>query len=154
MAIAKTVVDCLQKHHVPYSVVGHRRSISSKQTAETARVNPEQLAKAVMFEDGRGYVMAVIPSNRHVRVDTLSHKLGRELHLATESHLVPVFRDCDVGAIPPVGPAYGIETIMDDSLVGLPEVYFEAGDHEELIRVEGEEFVSLLGGARHGQFTQ
>ncbi len=42
---------------------------------------------------------------------------------------------------------------MDDSLVGQPDVYFESGDHRELIRVGGEEFLALLGEAMHGQFA-
>jgi Ala-tRNA(Pro) deacylase len=46
-----------------------------------------------------------------------------------------------------------METILDDRLVGQPQIYFEAGDHEQLIRVSGEQFVSLLKEARHGRFS-
>jgi Ala-tRNA(Pro) deacylase len=111
------------------------------------------MAKAVVLADRGGYVMAVVPGSRHVSVKTLCKKLGRELVLVQEDSLIPVFKDCARGAIPPLGPAYGIETIVDDSLVGQPEIYFEAGDHEELIRVNGEQFLSLLRQARHGQFS-
>ena len=82
-----------------------------------------------------------------------SRRLGRSLEIVPENRVAPLFKDCDIGAIPPLGTAYGMETILDDSLVGQPEIYFEAGDHEELIRVGGEEFLRLLGEARHGQFS-
>ena len=121
--------------------------------AETAHVPPEQLAKAVILSDRRGFLMAVIPGNRHVSLDDLWKKLGRRLSLAPESRLAPVFRDCESGAIPPLGPAYGMETIVDNSLVGQPEVYFESGDHRGLIRVDGEEFLTLLRDAMYGQFA-
>jgi Ala-tRNA(Pro) deacylase len=75
------------------------------------------------------------------------------LSLAPETSLAPVFRDCESGAIPPLGPAYGMKTIVDDSLFGQPEVYFESGDHRGLIRVGGEEFLALLREAMHGQFA-
>jgi len=153
MAIAQTVSGFLQFHQVPYRIIMHPYRETSREAAESAHVPPERLAKAVVFADRRGYLMVVIPSNRHVSLEALSRKLGRRLSLAAESRLVPVFRDCVTGAIPPLGPAYGIETIVDDSLVGQPEVYFESGDHRGLIRVGGDEFVELLGQAGHGQFT-
>jgi Ala-tRNA(Pro) deacylase len=46
-----------------------------------------------------------------------------------------------------------METIVDNSLVGQPEVYFESGDHRGLIRVDGEEFLTLLREAMYGQFA-
>lgn len=153
MAIASTVKDYLEKSGIPYSVVPHPHTWSSRETADAAHVPAERLAKAVVLIDSVGYLMVVIPANRHVRVETLSKKLGRDLALAAEFRVAPVFKGCDLGAIPPLGPAYGMETILDDSLVGLPEVYFEAGDHEELIRVDGEQFVRLLKEAQHGQFS-
>jgi len=152
MSIAKTVIDCLQRNHVPYCVVSHSRTGSTRETAQAVKVPPERIAKAVVLHDRVGYVMAVVPANRHVKLESLSEKLGRVLSLVAEERLTPVFRDCDVGAIPPIGAEYGLETILDDSLVGQPEIYFEAGDHEELIRVDGEQFLRLMRRARHGQF--
>jgi Ala-tRNA(Pro) deacylase len=153
MPAAQTVVNYLQTHQIPYTILPHRRTVSSRETAEAAHVSVEQLAKAVIFWDPAGYLMAVVPGDRHVGVDTLSGRVGRKLMLADESRIAPVFRDCDPGAIPPIGPAYGMETIIDDSLVGLPEIYFEAGDHEDLIRVDGEQFLRMLNPAQHGQFS-
>jgi len=153
MTIAQTVSGYLQSRHVTYDVIAHPYSDSSRKVAETAHVPPEQLAKAVILSDRRGFLMAVIPGNRHVSLDDLWKKLGRRLSLASESRLAPVFRDCESGAIPPLGPAYGMETIVDNSLVGQPEVYFESGDHRGLIRVDGEEFLTLLRDAMYGQFA-
>lgn len=153
MAIAHTVSGYLQSHHVSYDVISHPYSDSSRKAAEAAHVPPEKLAKAVILNDRRGFLMAVVPGNRHVSLDDLGKKLGRRLSLASESRLAPVFRDCESGAIPPLGPAYGMETIVDDSLAGQTEVYFESGDHRGLVRMSGEEFLVLLGEAMHGRFA-
>lgn len=151
--IAKTVVDCLQQSRLPYDVLAHPRSVCTRATADRSGVPAERVAKAVVLADEKGYVMAVLPGSRYVNVKTLSRKLRRNLQIVGEDRLPSVFSDCERGAIPPLGPAYGMETIVDDGLVGQPEVYFEAGDHEELIRVSGEQFLSLLSQARHGQFS-
>lgn len=153
MAMAKTVESYLQQCRIPYTVMHHAPTHSSRETAQAAHVPAERLAKAVVLLDHGQYVMAVIPASRHLGVETLSQKLGRPLTLAAENRLAPVFKDCDLGAIPPLGPAYGMETIVDDELVDQPEIYFEAGDHEDLIRVDGKEFLALLKEAQYGQLS-
>lgn len=153
MSIAKTVENYLQQHGIAYTVVQHPPSISSKQTAEAAHIPPDRIAKAVVLADDKGFLMAVIPGDRHVQVHKLSDKLGRRLELVHESRIAPIFKDCEPGAIPPVGPAYGMETIVDDSLVGREKVFFIGGDHEKLMCTDGEAFLRLLSAARHGQFS-
>ncbi len=153
MNLAKTVESYLQQYGIAYTVVHHLPSMSSKQTALAAHVPPHRIAKAVILADDRGYLMAVVPGNRHVELHSLCEKLGRRLELVSEDRIAPVFQDCEVGAIPPLGPAYGMETIVDDSLVGQKQVYFVGGEHDKLVCVDGEEFLRLLGPTRYGQFS-
>ena len=57
--------------------------------------------------------------------------------------------------IVPVGVAYGIKTLWDpeSSLGKLDEVYFEAGDHQTLVRVSGMQFHELMAPAERGKFS-
>ena len=105
MAIANTILSYLNEREIPYSVVPHPRTLSTRQTADAAHIPPERVAKAVVLADRRGYLMAVIPGDRHVSIGTLSQRLGRNLALALENRIAPGFKDCDPGAIPPIGPA-------------------------------------------------
>lgn len=68
--------------------------------------------------------------------------------LAVEKELVELFRDCDPGAIPAIGAAYRIDTIVDESLLQQPDVYFEAGDHEALVHVKGPAFGAMMTARR------
>jgi prolyl-tRNA editing enzyme YbaK/EbsC (Cys-tRNA(Pro) deacylase) len=43
--------------------------------------------------------------------------------------------------------------VWDDHLSNLGCVYFEAGDHEDLVYMGGAEFRQLLGGAPHCDFA-
>jgi Ala-tRNA(Pro) deacylase len=62
-----------------------------------------------------------------------------------ESELGSLFADCEIGALPAIGPAYGMETFIDDTIAEQPDIYFEAGDHEQLIHVSAEAFETLMG---------
>ena len=153
MAIPHTVESYIAERGIPYDVISHEHSHSSAQTAELAHVPGDRLAKSVILEDDAGYVMAVLPSTCHVRLGRLSRELNRKLRLATEKTLPDLCGDCELGAIPPVGLAYGVSTIVDDDIAQQPEVYFEAGDHEKLIRMSREDFRSLMDHAGYAKFA-
>lgn len=152
MAIAHRVEEYMMQHGVRYDVITHPHSHNSMETAEFAHVPGERLAKSVILEDEDGFVMAVLPSTRHVRLGKLSRELNRRLCLATEDELAHLFADCERGAVPPIGLAYGMKTVIDESLANQPELFFEAGDHEKLIRMNREEFMALMREAGHARF--
>jgi Ala-tRNA(Pro) deacylase len=74
--------------------------------------------------------------------------------LAEEKDLHEIFSDCSLGAIPPVGRAYGVNVLFDDHLTECEDIYFEAGDHTDLIHVSGKDFLVLMGDASHGEFSR
>lgn len=154
MSIASTVSNYLAEHDVPYDILAHPHTTSSAESAQASHIPTSRLAKTVVLEDGLGYLAVVVPSNRRVDLGELHRLFNRDLGLATESELGGLFADCEVGALPAVGPAYGLETVVDDSIVDQPDIYFEAGDHEQLIHVSAEVFRILMGdGIRHGHFS-
>lgn len=153
MAVAPTVEDFLSRQGVAYELVPHPHSGSSHETAEAAHVSEDHIAKAVIVKDPDGYAMVVIPASQWLEVEHLRKELNRDFHLATEEQLAALFGDCEAGAVPPLGPAYGVETFLDQALTSLANVYFEAGDHEHLVHTSGDDFRSLLSGVRHGYFS-
>lgn len=149
MGIAMKLSDYLTANGVPYEVLNHTHSGNSMQTAKASNVPARCLAKAVVLEDKTHAVMAVLPASRRLHLRELQASDGHELRLATEAELKYLFQDCEPGAVPPVGIAYGIETIWDDSLMEQSETYFEAGDHETLVHMKTRDFIGLMKGARH-----
>lgn len=153
MAIAGTVEAFLRSHHVSYDLVRHPRAVTSMRAAEAAHVPGNQLAKSVLVGDEKGYLIAVIPSTRRLDLGKLHRRLERRMGLAMEHEVAELFRDCDPGAIPAIGAAYHVDVIIDDALLGQPDVYFEAGDHEALVHMTGKAFGAMMAGVPHGRLT-
>ena len=153
MAVAETVQRFLKQLSVEYDLISHPHTGSSHGTAEAAHVSEDHIAKAVIVKDLAGYAMVVVPASNWVDVEHLRKELNRDLHLATEEELAKLFSDCEAGAVPPLGPAYGVETFLDQALTSLANIYFEAGDHEQLVHMAGDDFRTLLGGVRHGYYS-
>ena len=148
MSVSATLEDCLRNKGSRYEIVQHPHSHSSMDTAEAAHVPGDRLAKTVLLEDEFGYVAAVLPSTHHVRLAEMWKKTGRRLVLASETEMRELFKDCEVGAVPPVCTAYGLQTYLDESLIRQPDVYFEAGDHEQLIHMSIDQFLELMAEAQ------
>ena len=155
MSIPSRLSHYFDQHHVHYEVCEHRWSRSSAQTARLAHVPPRSIAKSVILEDNAGFVMAVVPADKYVMLGRLGQLLGRhELHLSNEQRIAVIFADCDRGAVPPVGMAWGIDTVVDEELEGHDPVYLEGGDHQRLLRMSRDQYCALMRTARHGHFCR
>ena len=153
MAIAETVKNYLVQKAVTYETLTHPHSGSSHETAEASHVREDHIAKGVIVKDDSGYAMVVVPAANYVEMKHVRKELDRELNLVAEEEFAKLFPDCEPGAVPPLGPAYQIETFLDEALTTLANVFFESGDHEHLVHVSGDDFKTLLSGVRHGHYS-
>ena len=144
MALAQTLMKYLDDRGVDYQLMTHAHSASAAESAHSAHLPTHQVAKAVVLRDEDGYVLSVLPANHTLEVSWVNAELGRQLEMAEEEELILLFDDCEVGAVPALGEAYGIEVIWDDELQYTADVYIEAGDHEHLIWLERRDFQKLM----------
>jgi Ala-tRNA(Pro) deacylase len=150
MAIAPTLATCLEQAGIQPEILTLPHSPSASRTPHATHVSGDRVAKAVLLKDDTGYLLAVLPASHHLRLDAVEVLTGRSLTLAAEEEIGRAFPDCEVGAVPPVGTAYGLPAVVDDSLVKEPEIYLEGGDHTTLVRVTREDFAQLMQGAQAG----
>jgi len=160
MPISNTISDFLIDCNIDYHVFSHDYTESAQESARAAHIEPCRLAKGVVMAstsgNRRSYRIAVLPASRDVDLDILSSLTREPLELAKEYELTLLFPDCAVGAVPvPVlGSAYGLRTIVDESIKSRwDDVFFEAGDHEELIRVSSDQFRRLMTDAQCASFS-
>jgi Ala-tRNA(Pro) deacylase len=154
MFVSQTVAGFLDRCGVDFDVVTHRHSATSVASAHKAHIESSQLAKAVLMRDENEYLLVLVPASRRVNAWALQELLDREqLFFATEEEMPFIFRDCAQGAVPAVGAAFGLTTVVDEDLLCCREVYFEGGDHEHLVHMRGESFATLMADQPHGHIS-
>ena len=153
MGMAITLKNYLSTEDADFRMIPHKRKVSSTEIAQAAHVSGEDLAKAVLVRADEGLMLVVVPSTHTVDLAQVSHKTGQRLGLATEADVEATFADCDAGAIPACGTAYGIKVLLDDALSHHGDIYFEAGDHEHLVHMSGQEFERLIHNDDRGPFS-
>jgi Ala-tRNA(Pro) deacylase len=153
MGIAITLQQFLDAQSVPYEVLEHKRTGCSARTADASHVPVECLAKGVVVKHKQGYVLAIVPASRQVRLEEVGRWLEQPVTLASEEEASALFPDCEPGAVPPIPSAYGLAAVVDSSLEGHEDIYFEGGDHRALLHVTGAQFHRLMEKVPHGQFS-
>lgn len=147
MAVATTLREYLESRGIAYDVIEHPHSDSAMRAAEAAHVPGDQVAKPVLLGDDHSYLLAVIPATHRLELDRLNQMLARSLEMLPEAEIEATFSDCERGAIPAIGEPYGVDVVVDPVLIHQDDVYFESGDHQHLIHVDGEVFRALLANA-------
>ncbi|HLB80227.1 MAG TPA: YbaK/EbsC family protein [Dongiaceae bacterium] len=154
MAIAKTLQRFLEEHGVEHEVLTHAATPSASRSAEATHVPGDDVAKAVLLKDEAGCLLAVLPASYKIQFGQLWRVLHRPMGLATEADVALLFKDCEAGAVPPVGEAYGVPVVIDETLAKRPDIYFEGGDHQSLVHVKGEQFRKLMDKAQVSRFSR
>ena len=154
MNMSNTLREYLEIQGTRYDLVRHPRTFTSMETAAAAHIAGDKLAKSVVLEAKDEYVMAVIPSTHHLRLEALRAWFGHPFDLVTETDIRRLFKDCELGSIPTLGQAYGMKVAVEEALLDFDEIYFESGDHTQLVHLSGQDFRALMAQERRGQFGQ
>jgi len=145
MSIAPRIEAHLSRVGVSYNLVHHPETHTSLASSRTARIPSTQMAKAVVTHDGENYRLCVIPASNKLVTRWLDSRMGRQYRLVNEDELKDLFEDCEKGAVPALGQVYGLPVIWDQTLQNMRDIYFESGDHQNLVHVDQGAFMQLMG---------
>lgn len=137
--------DFLDRNEIKYELIHHPTTYTAQLTAASSHVAPEELAKTVMVNRDGKLAMAVVPSSKRVDITALHTTSGASsMRLASELEFKQQFPDCDAGAMPPFGNLYGMDVFVDEALTHDKRIAFNAGSHDELVRVAYADFECLV----------
>ena len=139
------LIDFLDQEHVKYVTIGHSPAYTAQEIAALAHIPGKELAKTVIIKVDGELTMVVLPASEMVRLDHLRESLGTEfVELADEDEFKGAFPDCETGAMPPFGNLYGMSVFVSQALREDDEIAFNAGSHDELIRLPYAEYERLV----------
>jgi Ala-tRNA(Pro) deacylase len=147
MAINERLQRLLDHTRSSYAVLPHSEAFTSQEVAQSARVRGRQFAKVVVVRDAAGKdFMVVLPASEHVDLQILHRETGRTgFRLEDEQELSLIFPDCELGAMPPFGALYGLPMYLDPCLLKADDVFFQAGNHHEVVLMKRREYQQIAG---------
>ena len=154
MTMSSRLAAYLSNVQVDYEIVDHPAAASASRIAEAAHIPGDQMVKTVLLHDEKGHLLVALPSTHRIDLVALRSLFHRAFEVADEDKLKAFFPDCDLGSVPPIGVAYSLHTIGDESLKIKPVIYFDTGDKNQLMKVDQATFAELMATAEWCYFSQ
>jgi len=144
MPLSERLRSFLESHHVEFTLTTHAKAFTAREVALAEHLPPREVAKTVVIFGDGAYHMIAVPASKLVDLYEVRLVLGlAQARLATENELGTLFPDCELGAMPPLGPLYGLKVYVDDGLARQSTIAFNAGTHQEVIHMRTSEFLRL-----------
>ena len=140
----RSLDEFLRKARIPYTTFQHPPTFTAEQSAAVSHVPGRSWAKTVVCFADHEPVFAVLPAHYTIDLERLRALSGAAaLRLATPDEMKALYPDCEEGAMPPFGDLYLQRVFVDQSLVGEPEMVFNAGTHTDCIRMHYGDFAHV-----------
>jgi len=141
----RIIKDYLDQNNIKYISIKHSPAFTAQEIAASAHIDGKRIAKTVILKVNGKLVFAILPATYKVDFDLLKDSLRAEsVRLATEQEFKDKCPGCEVGAMPPMGNLFDIDTYVAASLVEDEEIAFNAGNHSELIKMKYTDFENLV----------
>lgn len=140
------VTDQLDARGVPYDVIEHPETYTAVAEADAVRADPAATGKTLVLRDRGGYLLVLVPADRHVDLARVRELTGatHHLRLATEAEIASDFPLYEVGAVPPVGPGLPTVEIVDLRLLDHERAIVAGGDHRHALLIPIRELLRVV----------
>lgn len=147
------LVAYLRDNQADFQVMTHEPTRTSEESARVRGTLLEQGAKAMVFQADSRPVLLVLQAHRRVDSRAFKQAYGiKNLRLISPEEL-QALTGLEVGAVPPFGHLLGLPAYVDERLLELPRVSFNAGSRTISVIMSGPDFARLAGDASIGHFA-
>lgn len=126
-SLSDRLVTYLEQNGAEFHAMRHEAVRTSEEAAQVRGTPLEQGAKALLFHADDRVVLLVLPANRRVDSRAFKQAFGvRNLRMVSGDELGEL-TGLEQGAVPPFGNLLGFPTYVDERLLELPQISFNAG---------------------------
>lgn len=137
--------EYLDQENVEYITISHPAAYTAQQTAQSAHISGNEMAKTIIVKIDGQQAMAVLPAPDHLDLELLKDTTGAEkVSLASEMEFTTHFSECEIGAMPPFGNLYHMDVYVEESLSKREVIAFNACSHNELIEISYKDYARIV----------
>jgi len=138
------IQNYLSSHNVTFTSHEHPPAYTSQEVAACEHVSGKMVAKTVVVRHDGHYAMCVLPADAMLDMKRTARAFGTDtIELADETEMAGLFPDEEIGAEPPFGNLYDMQTLVDCHLAEDDEIVFQAGNHRRAIRMRYDDYARL-----------
>jgi prolyl-tRNA editing enzyme YbaK/EbsC (Cys-tRNA(Pro) deacylase) len=163
MAISKKITDFLEKKGYKFQIVDHKTTFTAWDVAQTEKIKPSDVVKALALKGNNDYFVALIPADKKLDkakflkfINGLRKKSKEKAYpkvdFAKEAWMKKNLPG-KLGAIPPFSGILKVAIYADKLLSKKKFLYLGSGNYETSLRISAKQYFKLENPAG-GSFGQ
>ena len=143
MPIPQKLKEYLDKKGVAYEQIAHKTVFTAYDAAQTLRKNLKEIAKNLLIEADKTYVLVVLPADKKLNLEKLKKVLGaKRVSMPKENVMIKILK-IKPGAISSFGKLHKLETLVDKALLGSKKIVLSAGSFTDSVLMKAKDFIQL-----------
>ncbi len=152
MAIPASVQKVLDEWNVEYSISDDFQN--ERTMIETGfGTTPGNYAKVIFLKDTAGKVQVVIPANRMLDLNLISHQTGRQFSAVPSEELAQLKRQLGLDDFPALPQLTRLDSLVDRSLLEYSELFIQTGHGDQHLSMPTDQFRALTASSQIGNYT-
>lgn len=139
------VVAHLDGLGIEYRLMHHAPTLTSLEAAEIRGVDASRGAKSLVVKSKDGMAQFVVPGDALLDWGAVKAAGFRKPRLADEDELLAA-TGLTKGSVPPFGNLFGLPVFIDEDVIDVPLVQFNAASLTDSVEIAGAELVRATGG--------
>ncbi|HFB64344.1 MAG TPA: HDOD domain-containing protein [Aeromonadales bacterium] len=144
MSLNADLQKFLSRKNIIPELLTHAYNSSLTVSADLLSLEHHKIARAAIIACGDEHMMVIVPLNAVIdfsAIEALTHKKFKPVSSASFQHL---FSATEAGCLMPFPEAYSLKGVVDQSLSGFDEIYLEAGNHTDFLKIKNVQFQQLM----------
>lgn len=143
----------LDKNKYKYDIIEHRTTYTAWDTAQTEKVKPQEVGKALVLKADKEIIVALLPANRNLDKQKFLKilnagrkkqglKSAKKIEWAKEAWMKKNIPG-KVGAVPPFRELLKLDIYIDNLLTKNKKIYLGSGEYDASIRVSTSQYMKV-----------
>jgi Ala-tRNA(Pro) deacylase len=145
MSAFERVIAHLDALGIAYRLMHHAPTLTSLEAAQIRGVDASRGAKSLVVKSKDGMALFVVPGDALLDWAAVKAAGFRKPRLADDDELLAA-TGLTKGSVPPFGNLFGLPVFIDDDVVEVPLVQFNAASLTDSVEIAGAELVRATDG--------
>jgi len=155
MAIPQKIIKFLNKSKIKYQTIEHRTVYTAFDKANTLKVSPKIIGKTLVVKLDKLPALVLIPADKILNKQKLKKiAKAKNIDFIKEAWMKKNIKGVKVGAIPPFGNLWKMQTFAEKSLFNQSKIIINSGFYDSSIKINPKDLKKMLPDLKIGNFSQ
>jgi len=155
MPVPKRLIKFLDSAKIKYETIKHRTVYTAFDKAATLKVTPKIIGKTLVVKLDKNPALVLISANKNLDKQKLKKiAKAKSIDFIKETWMKKNLKGIKIGAVPPFGNLWKLQTFLDRGLAQNPKIIVNSGEYTFSIKIKAGDIKKLIPDLVMGNFSK